>query len=101
MKTVRIGDVPLEWFTGVGEVRSHDKACNDLQASDLLQKSPKKEVVPFERQLILAKRKERKDQKRLEKLGINYGSKTTPMKGVSTLDLLDGRVGKRTKQVAG
>ena len=99
MKTARIGDVPLEWFTGVGDVRSHDKACNDMQASDLLQKSPSKVLVPFERQLILAKRKERKEQKRLEKLGINYGAKITPIKGVSTLDLLDGRVGKRTKQV--
>ena len=87
MKTVRIGDVPLEWFTGVGDVRSHDKACNNLQASDLLQKPPAKVVVPFERQLILAKRKERKLLKKRIALGVEY-KQTSRIQGVSIHDLL-------------
>lgn len=36
MNAIRIGDVPLEWFTGIGDVRSHDKACNKLTSMDIL-----------------------------------------------------------------
>ena len=45
MKLVRIGDVPLEWFTGVGELRKHDRLGNDLTYKDVLFK-PRRERAP-------------------------------------------------------
>jgi len=33
MKQVRLGDVPLEFFTGVGDLRSHDKTGNKLSGA--------------------------------------------------------------------
>lgn len=36
MKQVRIGSVPLEWFTGAGELRSHDKLGNKLTSRDVI-----------------------------------------------------------------
>lgn len=75
MKTVRIGDVPLEWFTGAGELRSHDKACNDMTREEAMSFEAKGKRN-IEREIILALRKERKQNKKLAKLGIDYGVKT-------------------------
>lgn len=83
MKQVRIGDVPLEWFTGVGELRSHDRACNNMTREELMRLETKVKL-PFERALVLAKRKERKEQKRLKKIGVSYQDTTTGAKCVST-----------------
>jgi hypothetical protein len=44
---IRIGDVPLEWFTGVGELRSHDRACNHLTARDILMRPRKEKPTGF------------------------------------------------------
>lgn len=87
MKQVRIGDVPLEWFTGVGELRSHDRACNNMTREELMRLETKVKL-PFDRAFVLAKRKERKEQKRLNKIGVSYQDTTTRAKYVSTRDLL-------------
>lgn len=83
MKQVRIGDVPLEWFTGVGELRSHDRACNNMTREELM-RVDKKEKIPFDRALILAKRKERRQQKYLAGIGVSHRDTTTGAKCVST-----------------
>jgi hypothetical protein len=85
MKTVRIGNVPLEWFTGAGELRSHDKACNDMTREEAMsfQAKGKRNV---EREIILALRKERKESAKLKKLGIDYTVKTIG-KGISIRDI--------------
>lgn len=83
MKQVRIGNVPLEWFTGVGELRSHDRACNNMTREELMRLETKVKL-PFDRALVLAKRKERKEQKRLNKIGVSYQDTTTGAKCVST-----------------
>lgn len=86
MKQIRIGDIPLEFFTGVGELRSHDKACNNLTAKDLLMHKPV-ERIPIDRQIVLLKRRERKEAKRLAKLGINY-TPSVVGRGVSVRNLI-------------
>lgn len=86
MKTVRIGDVPLEWFTGVGEVRSHDRACNNMTRSEAMTFEAK-EKRNVKREIIVALRKERKEKAKLKKLGIDYGIKAIG-RGVSTKDIL-------------
>lgn len=86
MKQVRIGDTPLEWFTGVGDLRSHDKACNNMTATELLKCEPVNKVS-FDRAVVLAKRAEKKETKRLNKLGIDYNSPIMG-RGVSVRDII-------------
>ena len=83
MKQVRIGNVPVEWLTGVGDVRSHDRACNNMTREELM-RVDKKEKIPFERSLILAKRRERNEQKYLKRIGVSHRDTTTGAKCVST-----------------
>lgn len=86
MKQVRMGDVPPEYFTGVGDLRSHDKACNEMTSEDLLKHEPA-ERISFARQVILFKRAEKKKAKHLKKIGIDYGIKRLGI-SVSIRDLL-------------
>ena len=57
MKTVRIGDVPLEWFTDVGELRSHDKLGNKLTAIDVIGYVPPKVCKTPTKTVVLCKGK--------------------------------------------
>ena len=85
MKAIRIGDVPLEWFTGAGELRSHDKACNNMTREELLTCQP---TIKVDIQIAIkqALRKERKEKKYLKKHGIDRSIKIMGC-GVSTRDL--------------
>ena len=95
MKTIKMGDVPVEFFTGLGELRKHDRACNNITRKEAMQLKPK-EHISFERQVILAKRKERKHQAYLESIGMGKTYAPAQGKNVSTKDLLT-TVGKKTK----
>ncbi len=57
MKTVRIGDVPLEWFTGVGDVRSHDKLGNKLTSADVIGYIPPKKCKVPTKTVVICKGK--------------------------------------------
>ena len=86
MKAIRIGEIPVEFFTGVGELRSHDKACNNMTREEAM-RVQQRAKLDFKREVIIAFRKERKQKKKLKKLGIDYGIKIMGC-GVSTRDLL-------------
>jgi len=86
MKQVRIGDVPLEFFTGVGELRKHDTTGNRITCKDVLY-PVKKESVSFETAFNRARRKERKREEYRQKIGV-LPKKEVRMKGVSVTDLL-------------
>lgn len=75
-KEIRIGDVPLEFFTGA---RKNDELGNNLKASDVL--CPPAKVVPLKRQLVLEARRLRK----MKKPAIDITS--TMGRGVSLRDI--------------
>lgn len=57
MKQIRIGDVPLEWFTSVGEVRLHDKLGNKLTSADVIGYTPPKKCKIPTKTVVLCKGK--------------------------------------------
>lgn len=79
-KFICIGDVPMEWFTGVGELRSHDRLGNDLTYKDVLFKPQVKRAPGYTRAKVTARSKAMSTN--CTHTLINNGVKSTMVEGI-------------------